>query len=77
MESTKYSRRNSKTYHNNWKEHVERMQDGKFPNLALKYQPVGKLSRGRPKEMERPVLVRVEEYRINKPSQQFRKKLTL
>jgi hypothetical protein len=30
------------TYHENWREHVERMQDGRFPKLALKYQPVGK-----------------------------------
>jgi len=38
------------TYQKNWKEHVERMQDGRFPKLALKYQPVGKRSRGRPKK---------------------------
>jgi hypothetical protein len=24
------------TYHKNWKEHVERMQDGRFPKLALR-----------------------------------------
>jgi hypothetical protein len=32
------------------------MQDGRLKKLALKYQPVRKQSRGRPKEMERPVL---------------------
>jgi hypothetical protein len=32
------------TYLNNWKEHVERMQDGIFPKLALKFQPLGKRS---------------------------------
>jgi hypothetical protein len=25
------------TYQKNWKEHVERMQDGRFPKLALKH----------------------------------------
>jgi hypothetical protein len=60
------------TYQRNWKEHVERKQDERFPKLSLKYQPVGKQSRGRPKkEMERPVLGR--ELRntglVNKPSQ--------
>jgi hypothetical protein len=39
-----------KTYQKNWKGHVERMQDGRFPKLALKCQPVGKRSRGRPKK---------------------------
>jgi hypothetical protein len=30
------------TYQKNFKEHVERMQDGVLPKLALKCQPVGK-----------------------------------
>jgi hypothetical protein len=30
------------TYQKNWKEHVEKMQEERFPKLALKYQPVGK-----------------------------------
>jgi hypothetical protein len=38
------------TYQRMWKEHVERMQDEIPPKLALKYQPVGKLNRGRPKK---------------------------
>jgi hypothetical protein len=38
------------TYQRMWKEHVERMQDERPPKLALKYQPVGKLNRGRPKK---------------------------
>jgi hypothetical protein len=38
------------TYEKNWKEHVERMQDDRIPKVALKYQPVGKRSRGRPKK---------------------------
>jgi hypothetical protein len=33
-----------------WKEHVERMQDEIPPELALKYQPVGKRNRGHPKK---------------------------
>jgi hypothetical protein len=32
------------TYLNNWEEHVEGMQDGIFPKLALKFQPLGKRS---------------------------------
>jgi hypothetical protein len=40
------------TYQKDWKEHVERKQDGIFPKLALKYQPVGKRSRGRPKKRD-------------------------
>jgi hypothetical protein len=36
-------------YQKNWKEHVERMQDDRLPKLVLKYHPVGKRSRGRPK----------------------------
>jgi hypothetical protein len=64
-----------KTYQKNWKGRVERMQDGRFPKLALKCQPVGKRSRGRPKKDGKiSSSKRVEEYRINKPSQQFRKK---
>jgi hypothetical protein len=38
------------TYQRKWKEHVERMQDERPPKLALKYQPVGKRSRGHPKK---------------------------
>jgi uncharacterized protein YaaR (DUF327 family) len=30
------------TYHKNWKEHVERMQEDKLPKLAFKYKPVKK-----------------------------------
>jgi hypothetical protein len=34
-----------------WKEHVERMQDETPPELALKYQPVGKRNRGHPENL--------------------------
>jgi hypothetical protein len=33
-----------------WKEHVERMQDERPPELALKYQPVGKRNTGHPRK---------------------------
>jgi hypothetical protein len=35
------------------KKHVERMQDEKLPKLALKYQPVEKLSRSHPKKRQK------------------------
>jgi hypothetical protein len=38
------------TYQKNWYERVERMQDGRFPKLALRYQSVGKQSRGCPRK---------------------------
>jgi hypothetical protein len=65
------------TYQRKWKEYVERMQDEIPPELALKYQPVGKRNIGHPKK--EPSLFwddqyfvstsswkRVEEYRLNK-----------
>jgi hypothetical protein len=33
-----------------WKEHVERKQDERPPESALKYQPVGKRNTGHPKK---------------------------
>jgi hypothetical protein len=39
-----------KIYQRKWKEHVERMQDETPPELALKYQPVGKRNTGHPKK---------------------------
>jgi hypothetical protein len=39
------------------------MQDGRFPKLALKHQPVGKQSRGRPRKRLKDQSV--QEYRIN------------
>jgi hypothetical protein len=45
------------------------MQDERLPKLAIKYQPVEKQSKGHPK---RSSWKRVEEYRINKPSQQLK-----
>jgi hypothetical protein len=63
------------TFQKNWKKHVERMQDEELPQLALKYQPVGKRSGGRPKKrLKERFLKRIEEYRINKLSQRFKKK---
>jgi hypothetical protein len=34
----------------NWKERLEKKQDEKLSKLALKWQPVGKESKGRPKK---------------------------
>jgi hypothetical protein len=63
------------TYQKNWKGHVERMQDERTPKVALKYQPAGKRSRGRPrKDGKISSWNRGEEYLINKASQQFKTK---
>jgi hypothetical protein len=53
-----------RTYQKNWKEHIERMQDERLPKLALKYQSVGKQSRGRPRKLERSSWKRVENTRL-------------
>jgi hypothetical protein len=59
------------TCQKNWKEHMKRM----LPKLALEYQPVGKEVEVIPKrDGKTNSLNRVEEYRINKPSQRSRRR---
>jgi hypothetical protein len=61
------------TNEKNWKEHVQTMQDERLQKLVLKYQPVGKRRRSRHKRKGETISwKRVEEYRINKTSQQFK-----
>jgi hypothetical protein len=49
-----------RTYQKNWKEHVERMQDGRFPKLALNTNQLESEAEVVPKKkkMERSVLGR-------------------
>jgi hypothetical protein len=62
------------TYQKNWKEHVERMQDGRFPKLALNTNQLESEAEVVPKKDGKTSSWQtVEENRINKPSQQFRK----
>jgi hypothetical protein len=37
-------------YHNNWLQHINRMQDTRLPGRALQYRPSGKRDLGRPKK---------------------------
>jgi hypothetical protein len=54
----------------NWREQIERMQDKILPKLALRYQ-VAVVPKRHGNAGPRKT---VEEYRLNEPSQQFRKK---
>jgi hypothetical protein len=52
------------------------MQGERLSQLALQYQPMRKRLTGRPKKRWKDQFLEgVEEYRINKPSEQFKKKM--
>jgi hypothetical protein len=74
FESRKHSRK-IQIYQKKSKEHVKRIEDEELPKLAIKYQPVGKRCRGRPKRDGKiSSWKRVEEYWISKSSKQLKKK---